>query len=339
MGSARFIDEAEITVSGGAGGSGIASFYRTRNRPKGIPDGGHGGRGANVYAISTRNSNTLITYVNKKNFRASDGQRGGSRDCHGADAPDLYLPVPIGTKILDADTNLLHAELAADSETSLLARGGAGGLGNAYFKTSTNRFPRTFTEGEAGDHRTFRLELTLLSDVGLLGLPNSGKSTFLNQVSRANVKTGNYPFTTLEPMLGTVSNVIGEQIKIADIPGLLEGASQGVGLGAQFLRHVSRTTILLHLIDASGENWRSSVIDDFNLIQYELSEWQRGTLLEKERWIILNKSDTQPIDEQRDIMRHICELHPNRRVYFISSLTGEGVEAVLSALFQFFGKS
>src|SRR4051812_2166926 len=249
----KFIDEAKIEVHAGKGGDGAASFRREKYVPRGGPDGGDGGRGGSVWARADRNVNTLVDYRFARIHRAGDGARGMGGDCNGRSAEDVVLRMPVGTVIRDAASGELVADLASDGERALLARGGQGGLGNLHFRSSVNRAPRQFTRGQPGEDRDLALELRVLADVGLLGLPNAGKSTFIRAVSAARPKVADYPFTTLAPSLGVVR--VGEtSFVVADIPGLIEGAAEGAGLGHQFLRHLARTRLLLHLVDLTGED-------------------------------------------------------------------------------------
>src|SRR5690606_28969915 len=245
----KFIDEAKIEVHAGKGGDGAATFRREKYVPRGGPDGGDGGRGGSVWARADRNLNTLIDYRYERIHRAENGARGMGSDCNGRAGRDIELRVPVGTLVRDAATGELIADLARDGERALLARGGRGGLGNTHFKSSVNRAPRQFTPGEPGESRQLVLELKVLADVGLLGLPNAGKSTFMRAVSSARPKVADYPFTTLNPSLGVVRVGDESSFVLADIPGLIEGAAEGAGLGHQFLRHLSRTRLLLHLVD------------------------------------------------------------------------------------------
>lgn len=247
----KFVDEARIEVQGGNGGNGAASFRREKFIPKGGPDGGDGGRGGSVYALADRNLNTLIDYRYARKFFAKNGENGRGADCFGAGAEDITLRVPVGTLIVDETTGETVADLTRHGEKALLAQGGKGGLGNLHFKSSTNRAPRQATKGEAGQYRALHLELKVLADVGLLGMPNAGKSTLITAVSNARPKVADYPFTTLVPHLGVVRVGSEQSFVLADIPGLVEGASEGAGLGHLFLRHLSRTSLLLHVIDCA----------------------------------------------------------------------------------------
>jgi len=245
----KFFDEARIEVIAGKGGDGSASFRRERSIPRGGPDGGDGGRGGSIYAVADVNLNTLIDYRYTRLFRAKAGENGRGADCYGKGGDDIVLRFPVGTLIRDAANGETIADLARDGERALLARGGKGGLGNIHFKSSVNRAPRQFTHGEPGEQRMLELELRVLADVGLLGMPNAGKSTFIRAVSAARPKVADYPFTTLHPNLGVVRVDTSRSFVVADIPGLIEGAAEGAGLGHQFLRHLQRTRLLLHLVD------------------------------------------------------------------------------------------
>ena len=245
----KFIDEAKIEVIGGDGGNGCASFCREKFRPFGGPDGGDGGKGGSIWAVADRNINTLVDFRFSKVHRAGNGEAGRGSDCYGRGADDVHLRMPLGTLIIDDVTGEILADLSEHGQMELLAKGGEGGWGNIHFKTSTNRAPRQKTEGKEGERREIRLELKVLADVGLLGMPNAGKSTFISAVSNARPKIADYPFTTLHPNLGVVRVSHEKSFVIADIPGLIEGASEGAGLGHQFLRHLQRTGLLLHIVD------------------------------------------------------------------------------------------
>ena len=247
----KFVDEARIEVQGGKGGNGVASFRREKFIPKGGPDGGDGGRGGSVWAVADRNINTLVDYRYTRKFFAPNGENGRGADCFGAGGEDIVLRMPVGTLIVDETTGETVADLTHHGDKQLLAAGGKGGLGNLHFKTSVNRAPRQCTPGEPGQYRAVRLELKVLADVGLLGMPNAGKSTFITAVSNARPKIADYPFTTLHPHLGVVRVGPEQSFVVADIPGLIEGASEGAGLGHLFLRHLSRTSLLLHIIDCA----------------------------------------------------------------------------------------
>src|SRR5919109_817625 len=281
----KFIDEAKIEIHAGSGGHGAATFRREKYVPFGGPDGGDGGRGGSVWARADRNINTLVDYRFARIHRAENGVRGMGSDCDGRAGADIELRMPVGTVIRDEHTGDLVADLARDGARALLARGGQGGLGNVHFKSSVNRSPREFTRGEPGEGRRLALELRVVADVGLLGLPNAGKSSFIRAVSSARPKVADYPFTTLNPSLGVV-RVGDAAFVVADIPGLIEGASEGAGLGHQFLRHLGRTRLLLHLVDLMDEDPAQSA----RAIAGELKKYDPA-LYRKPRWFLFNKAD------------------------------------------------
>jgi GTP-binding protein len=321
----KFIDEAKIEVHAGKGGDGAAHFRREKYVPRGGPDGGDGGRGGSVWARADRNINTLIDYRFARIHRAKDGARGGGSDCNGAAGEDIELRVPVGTVIRDEETADPVADLARDGERALLARGGHGGLGNVHFKSSVNRAPRQFTRGGPGESRRLALELRVLADVGLLGLPNAGKSSFIRAVSSARPKVADYPFTTLNPSLGVV-RVFDKSFVLADIPGLIEGASEGAGLGHQFLRHLSRTRLLLHLVDLTDEDAAAHA----RVIAAELKKYDPG-LFRKPRWLVFNKQDAVA-DAAKRAKSIATKLRWQRPWFVISALSGEGCEAVTKAI-------
>jgi len=321
----KFIDEAKIEVHAGKGGDGSAAFRRERSVPRGGPNGGDGGRGGSVWARADRNINTLIDYRFARIHRADDGVRGSGQDCNGRAGEDVELRVPVGTVIRDEESAAMVADLARDGERALLARGGKGGLGNVHFKSSVNRAPRQFTRGEAGESRRLALELRVLADVGLLGLPNAGKSSLIRAVSSARPKVADYPFTTLNPSLGVVR--VGEtSFVIADIPGLIEGASEGAGLGHQFLRHLARTRLLLHIIDLA----EPEPAKDARVIAAELKK-HGGGLDRKPRWLVFNKIDLVDDADQR-IARALRALRWKRPWFKVSAINGEGCAAAMKAI-------
>jgi GTP-binding protein len=331
----KFIDEARIEVHAGKGGDGAVSFRREKYVPRGGPDGGDGGRGGSVLAIADRNINTLVEYRFARIHRARDGERGGGRQCNGKGADDVVLRMPAGTVISDAHTGETLIDLAEHEQVAVLARGGKGGLGNVNFKSSTNRAPRKSTPGEPGEHRVLILELKVLADVGLLGLPNAGKSTFIRAVSAARPKVADYPFTTLHPHLGVVRIGVDRSFVIADIPGLIEGAAEGAGLGHQFLRHLARTRLLLHIIDAAPTEEGADPARDARSIAAELKKFDPG-LHKKPRWLVLNKMDMLPGDggkaAEEDLVRRLRWRGPSFR---ISALTGEGCSELTSSVMRF----
>lgn len=294
----KFIDEVQIEVTAGAGGDGSSSLRREKFIPFGGPAGGDGGRGGSIYLVADHNLNTLIDYRFAPLHRAKNGENGGSKDCYGRGAKDVFLKVPVGTLITDKESGEKIGDLRFDGEKVLVAKGGTGGLGNIHFKSSTNRAPRQFTRGEIGEIKTLTLELQLLADVGLVGLPNAGKSTLLTAISSARPKVADYPFTTLVPMLGMVRTPFStdgssRDFVVADLPGLIEGAAQGVGLGHRFLRHIRRTRLLIHLIDVSPlalEGDDKIIIKEAKTIRKELKEYDQE-ILNKPIWLVLNKID------------------------------------------------
>jgi len=321
----KFIDEAKIEVHAGKGGDGAATFRREKYIPYGGPNGGDGGLGGSIWALADRNINTLIDYRFERIHRAEHGRRGAGSDCNGRGGADVELRVPVGTLIRDAETSDLVADLAKDGQRALLARGGKGGLGNVHFKSSINRAPRQFTRGEPGESRRLTLELRVLADVGLLGMPNAGKSSLIRAVSSARPKVADYPFTTLNPSLGVVR--VGESsFVVADIPGLIEGASEGAGLGHQFLRHLARTRLLLQLVDLADEAPANAA----RTIAGELKKYD-AALFRKPRWLILNKIDAVN-DAPERAAKVLRQLRWKRPWFAISALTGEGCLALTKAI-------
>ena len=285
----KFVDEATIRVEAGDGGNGVVSFRREKYIPKGGPDGGDGGDGGNVFLLADTNLNTLVDYKFTKFYQAGRGQNGMSSDCTGAKGQDIILKVPVGTRVTDKETGEVLGDLRKEGELLRVAKGGRHGFGNTHFKSSTNRAPRQKTNGTPGERRILELELLLVADVGLLGLPNAGKSTFIRSVSAARPKVADYPFTTLVPNLGVVKTGDGESFVIADVPGLIEGAAKGAGLGHRFLRHLERCRVLLHLVDANPVDG-SDPVTNAQVIEKELKEYAHD-LYEKPRWLVLNKVD------------------------------------------------
>jgi len=331
----KFIDEARIEVHSGTGGDGAVSFRREKNVPRGGPDGGDGGSGGSVYAVADRNINTLVEYRFARIHRARDGEQGRGAQCNGKGADDVVLRVPAGTVITNAETGETLADLAEHEQVALLARGGKGGLGNVNFKSSTNRTPRKATPGKPGEHRRLKLELKVLADIGLLGLPNAGKSTFIRAVSAARPKVADYPFTTLHPHLGVVRVGVDRSFVIADIPGLIEGAAEGAGLGHQFLRHLARTRLLLHVIDAAPVEEGADPARDAKSIAAELKKFDPA-LYRKPRWLVLNKMDMLPAEERKTaaakLVRRLRWRGPS---FCISALTGEGCRELSFAVMNF----
>lgn len=324
----RFIDEAIVTVKAGDGGNGIVSFRREKYIPKGGPDGGDGGRGGSVYVVADDNTNTLVDYRYTRRYEAKRGENGRSKNCSGRKSEDIFLTVPIGTTVIDVDTDQVIGDLTERGQRILVAKGGDGGLGNTHFKTSTNQAPRKATKGFEGEFKQLKLELKVVADVGLIGLPNAGKSTFIRQVSSARPKVANYPFTTLVPNLGVVDVGIGRSFVMADIPGLIEGASEGAGLGIRFLKHVARTRRLLHLVDVQPIDG-SDPVQNAQIILNELQKFS-PELAKLPQVLILNKLDQVPKEAQNSLCtRIVAELGWTGVVFRTSTLTGDGVEDVV----------
>lgn len=328
----KFIDESKIEVFAGNGGNGAASFRREKYIDKGGPDGGDGGRGGSIYAQADRNINTLVDYRYAHTHRAKNGEQGRGSDCYGKGADDVVLRMPVGTVITDINSGEVVADLAHDGEKILLAEGGKGGLGNIHFKSSTNRAPRQCTPGTEGETRELQLELKVLADVGLLGMPNAGKSTFIRSVSAAKPKVADYPFTTLHPNLGVVRVSAEKSFVIADIPGLIEGAAEGAGLGHQFLRHLARTRVLLHLVDIAPLYEGVDPVHEARAILNELQKYD-ASLYQKPRWLLLNKVD---LVENRDekIAAFLKEFKDFDRYFVISAINGEGCKELTYAIMQ-----
>ncbi len=330
----KFVDEATIRVEAGKGGNGAVSFRREKYIPRGGPDGGDGGDGGSVYLVADSGLNTLVDFRHQRRHRAHSGQQGMGRNCTGRSAEDLFVKVPVGTRVTDMETGELMGELLSHGQQLLVAKGGFHGIGNARFKSSTNRAPRQFTPGSMGEERDIRLELILLADVGLLGMPNAGKSSLITKVSSATPKVADYPFTTLHPNLGVVSLGTGNSFVIADIPGVIEGAAEGAGLGLQFLKHLNRTRLLLHLVDMAPMDDQVSPADEVRLIASELEKYS-DDLYERERWLVLNKMDMLPTEEfaaRREAV--LQELDWQGPVYSISALTGEGTRELMQDLMK-----
>lgn len=330
----KFIDEARIEVSAGKGGNGAVSFRREKFIPRGGPDGGDGGRGGSIYAVADRNINTLIDYRFARLHRAKNGESGRGAQCNGAGSDDICLRMPVGTVITDDATGEIIADLARHEQKAVLARGGRGGMGNINFKSSTNRAPRQATPGEPGEARKLRLELKILADVGLLGLPNAGKSTFIRSVSSARPKVADYPFTTLHPHLGVVRVDTDRSFVIADIPGLIEGAAEGAGLGHQFLRHLARTKLLLHIVDIAPVDPGADPVADALAIVNELKKYDKD-LYDKPRWLVLNKIDMLPDDKrEKTVNTFLKKLRWKGTRFLISALTGEGCRELAFAVMK-----
>lgn len=331
----KFIDEASIDVIGGNGGNGSASFRREKFIPRGGPNGGDGGRGGSVWAVGDENINTLIDYRFTRKFVAPSGEHGMGSDCYGRAGKDIILRMPVGTIITDEKSGEVIADLSENGKKALVAAGGKGGLGNLHFKSPTNRAPRQFTLGEPGQARSLKLELKVLADVGLLGYPNAGKSTFITAVSNARPKIADYPFTTMSPHLGVVRIEQENSFVIADIPGLIEGAAEGAGLGHEFLRHLERTKLLLHIIDAMPFDGEDPIEKAHALVR-ELGKYS-DTLLAKPRWVVVNKLDLVPAEDREELVKKLRDaLCPDGHPFFaISAATREGTKEVVMAIAQF----
>lgn len=327
----KFVDETEVAVIGGNGGRGIVSFLRERGKPRGGPNGGDGGRGGDVKAVAARQMKTLLDIARRRRITAGNGGHGGGNNKHGGGGEDAVMQVPIGTRISDADTGCLHADLIKDGQECVLAHGGRGGMGNTRFKSATNRAPRRATEGESGEARRYRFELRLLADVGLLGMPNAGKSSLLRALSAARPKVASYPFTTMTPQLGVIRDSDGTMVTVADVPGLIRGAAEGAGLGIRFLRHLSRTALLCHVVDIAAEDPAGNCAD----LHAEL-EASAPPLFQKAKWLILNKSDLLSVKEKSQIKQEMQKRFPNfAKVHIISAVTGAGVRALAGDLLDY----
>ena len=335
----KFIDEVTIEVHAGKGGDGSASFRREKYIPRGGPDGGDGGRGGSIFAIADRNINTLVDYRFERIHRARNGEPGRGSDCNGKAGADIVLRVPVGTVVSDLDTGEAIADLATHEQTALLGKGGEGGRGNLHFKSSTNRAPRQFTRGTPGESRKLKLELKVLADVGLLGMPNAGKSTFIRAVSAARPKVADYPFTTLHPNLGVVRVDENRSFVIADIPGLIEGAADGAGLGHRFLRHLARTRLLLHLVDIAPFDVDTDPVAEARAIINELKKYDVA-LFDKPRWLVLNKADLLEPDARAERMRRfIADFGWQGKSFIISALKGEGCNELKYAIMEYLDQS
>lgn len=334
----KFVDEVSIRVEAGSGGNGTLSFRREKFVPLGGPDGGDGGDGGDIYLVGREGLNTLADYRHTSRFRAQNGEKGGGGNRTGKQGEDLFLPVPLGTKVVDSDTGELIGEITRDGGKLLVARGGQHGLGNTRFKSSVTRAPRRTTLGKPGEVRELQLELQVLADVGLLGLPNAGKSTLLRAISQARPKVADYPFTTLHPHLGVVRVDENRSFVAADIPGLIEGAAEGAGLGIQFLRHLARTRILLHLVDMSAAESGKELAGTVRTIEGELKKFD-AALAKRKRWLVLNKMDLVPAAERETRARDLIKaLRWKRPIHRISAIRGEGCRELTYDLMQHLDK-
>ena len=337
----KFIDEAKIEITAGNGGAGASSFMRAKFIPFGGPDGGDGGRGGSIIALADRNINTLVDYRYQRKFLAKNGDRGRGADRYGAAAQDIVLRMPVGTEVFDDESGDLIVDMTEHDQRVVLAKGGDGGFGNVHFKSSTNRAPRQHTPGWPGVTRKLRLEMKVLADVGLFGLPNAGKSTLISAVSNARPKIADYPFTTLYPNLGVVRVAPEKSFVMADIPGLIEGASEGAGLGIQFLRHLQRTRLLLHIVDLAPLDESADPVKDARAIVKELAKYDEQ-LARKPRWLVLNKMDMIATEERQkcadDFVRKLRgrgkSAMPIEKVFMISGMTHEGCEHLCLEIFD-----
>ncbi|TRX01794.1 Obg family GTPase CgtA [Candidatus Methylobacter oryzae] len=331
----KFVDEAEVRVEAGDGGNGAVGFRREKYIPMGGPDGGDGGDGGSVYLIAAENVNTLVDFRYHAVHRAQRGQNGMSRNCTGRKGDDCYVPVPLGTLVSDADTGEVIGDLTEIGQTLLVAQGGFHGLGNTRFKSSINRAPQKASKGTEGEHRRLNLELTLIADVGLLGMPNAGKSSLIRAVSAATPKVADYPFTTLHPNLGVVKVDDLRSFVIADIPGVIEGAAEGAGLGLQFLKHLLRTGLLLHLVDVEPYESMDSPVDAAKKIIHEVEIWN-DELAAKPRWLVLNKIDRLSAEEVDQRCQAIVdELEWTGPVFKIAAINGDGTKELIFAIMNF----
>jgi len=328
----KFIDEATIKVYAGDGGNGVATFRREKYEPLGGPSGGDGGRGGSITIEADRNINTLVDYRYTRTFRAQRGENGRSAECYGAKGDDMILRVPVGTVISDKATEQMLVDLSEHGQSAQMAAGGKGGLGNVHFKSSLNRAPRQCTKGDPGEEFELYLELKVLADVGLLGMPNAGKSTFIRSVSAAKPKVADYPFTTLHPNLGVVRVDTERSFVIADIPGIIEGAAEGAGLGHQFLRHLQRTSLLLHLVDIAPFDELVDPVHEAKAIVEELRKYDEA-LYEKPRWLVLNKIDMLA-DSELVVKQFVKDYGWKGRVFAISAISGIGCKELTYAIMQ-----
>lgn len=331
----KFVDEVRIRVHAGKGGNGCVSFRREKYIPRGGPNGGDGGDGGNIYLQADNGLTTLSDYRHTRNFKAGNGAKGMGRERTGTSAEDLILKVPVGTRVHDYETREIIGDLTENEQRLLVAKGGFHGLGNTRFKSSTNRAPRQSTNGTSGEERELHLELNLLADVGLLGLPNAGKSTLISRVSEAKPKIADYPFTTLHPQLGVVYIEPHRSFLMADIPGLIGGASRGAGLGIQFLKHLQRTRLLLHLVDIAPLDDSQDLAEQVQTLVKELQAFNPD-LATRERWLVLNKTDLMLEDEQNEICSRIVrQLDWHGPVYRISAVSGQGTRQLIMDIMNY----
>ncbi|MEW5755164.1 MAG: Obg family GTPase CgtA [Pseudomonadota bacterium] len=331
----KFVDEATIRVEAGKGGNGCASFRREKFIPFGGPNGGDGGKGGSVFLVAVEGLNTLVDFRHTRSFRAQSGEGGMSREMYGKSGDDLYIKVPVGTVVTDVETDEVIGDLDKVDATVCVAKGGRGGLGNVHFKSSTNRAPRQFTPGAPGEVRELRLELKLLADVGLLGLPNAGKSTLIRAVSAARPKVADYPFTTLHPNLGVVRIEEYRSFVIADIPGLIEGAAEGAGLGIRFLKHLSRTGLLLHIVDVLPVGEGRDPVEDVRIIEHEMEKYS-AELAGKPRWLVFNKIDMIPEGERTALVQDmLARLGWQGPWFSVAAISGEGTRELTYRIMEY----
>ena len=340
----KFIDEVQVSFVSGDGGDGCSSFRREKFVPKGGPSGGDGGKGGDVILISDSNINTLSSFRYKKFLKAENGQNGQNKDKYGKSGVDLIIKVPIGTIVSSLETNQIIVDMDQDKKKHILIRGGSGGLGNIHFKSSTNQTPTKFTRGSKGEQIDCKLELKILADVGLVGLPNAGKSSFVRTVSHARPKVADYPFTTIDPSIGTVDYSLTKTFTVADIPGIIKGASDGVGLGIKFLKHLQRTKILIHLIDSShmhNDDITSKIIDDFDTINKELTLFSKE-IYSKKNFLVFNKIDLWESENIETFKHHLIKFFTEKKgfskenIFFISCLNNDGIKSLLDRISKFF---
>lgn len=334
----KFVDEAAIEVAAGDGGNGCASFRHEKYKEFGGPDGGDGGRGGHVFAVADASLNTLVDFRYTRRFEAERGEHGKGSDMFGVKGSDIVLKMPVGTIISDAETDEVLFELLQPGEQIVIAKGGDGGFGNMHYKSSTNRAPRQKTPGWSGEKRSLKLELKVLADVGLLGMPNAGKSTLIAAISNARPKIADYPFTTLYPNLGVVRVAPEKSFVVADVPGLIEGASEGAGLGHQFLRHLQRTRLLLHMLDVAPFDEGVDPVAQAKAIVAELKKFD-SKLVEKPRWLVLNKLDMVPAERREALVKDVVKrLKYKGPVFEISALTREGCERLVQSVYEYLAR-
>lgn len=331
----KFVDEVKITVKAGNGGSGSASFRREKYVAFGGPDGGDGGNGGNIILQGDQGLNTLVDFRHQRFFEAPNGQSGRGRQMYGKGGEDLIVKVPTGTEVYDLETEQKIGDITNHQQQLIIAQGGKGGLGNMHFKSSVNRAPKRFTSGEQGQRREIKLELKVLADVGLLGFPNAGKSTFVNAISQAKPKIADYPFTTLYPALGVVRLDAETSFVVADIPGIIEGAAEGAGLGIQFLKHLQRTGLLLHMIELPAYEELSDPVQQYHQLNQELQKFS-AQLEQKQRWLIFTKADTHPPEQARQMVaEYLRQINWQGKHHLISSIDKSGLQTLIKDIAEY----